>query len=293
MCGGRPANMFSVSSLFMDFESTDLMRFDPAHSDAGEAGDPGLQSLVLFMSFYLKNLAAAGSPYILGYALAPGASTTYPPGEAVPDELAPVGTTYTMYHDPVHQGLSTLNFVLATKKGHGKIAGTPGNFDSNWINPTEQCDAKMIYSHSCLLEPFVLQPLYETLAQSVFDKIKDHLSVTQGNNYATGRASVPTGLSYTISNVTSGEDQYVNTFTATLTTEPAPVEAGDGTVQNDGASGDGTSGDETPTTTTPASSAVIGLNGTISFYKEVHRTWVSAMPRPMPHSPKAGARRSR
>jgi hypothetical protein len=100
----------------------------------------------------------------------------------------------------------------------------------------------MIYSHSCLLEPFVLQPPYETLAQSGFDKIKDHLSVTQGNNYATGRASVPTGLSYTISNVTSGEDPYVNTFTATLTTEPAPVEAGDGSVLNDGASGEGTSG---------------------------------------------------
>lgn len=236
-------NMFSVRSLFMDFESTDLTRFNPVHSNAGSAGDPGLQSLVLFMEFYLKYLQASGNPYILGYALSPGDNTKYKLGEEVPAQLSPVGTTFTMYHDPTNPGLSNLNFVLATKGGHGSVSSTPGNFDSNWISPNEQCDAKMIYSHSCLVEPFVLQPFYEQLKQEVYDKIHDHLDVGVGNPYAAGRAPTPTGFSYTISDVASGADRYVNTYSAVLTT----------------ANGSG------------SSSAQINLSGHLDFYKQVKR----------------------
>jgi hypothetical protein len=242
-------NMFSVSSLFMDFEATELVRFHPAHSGAGDSGDAGLQQLVLFMNFYLKDLQAQGNPYILGYALAPGANTQYPPREVVPDELAPVGTTYTMYHDPDHPGLSTLNFVLATKGGHGAVTGTPGTFDTNWINPTEQCDAKMIYSHGCLIEPFILRPFFEQLRQTVWTGVSEQFDeLTAGNDYATGRSSTPGGLAFTISNVGYGDQRYVNTFNAKLTTTAAPATA----------AGEG-----------PSSSAIVQLSGHLGFYKEV------------------------
>lgn len=250
-------NMFSISSLFMDFESTDLVRFNPVHSDAGSSGDPGLQQLVLFMNFYLKNLQAQGNPYVLGYAISPGPSTSYPPGKQVPDQLAPVGATYTMYHDPDHQGLSNLNFVLATKGGHNAVTSTPGNFDTNWFNPTEQCDAKMIYSHSCLVEPFILQPFFEQLQSSVWGDPADSDSgvhsqlddLNAGGTYAAGCASTPSGMSYTISNVTTGDQQYVNTFSATLTTTAVPAQGDD----------------------PPSSSAVIQLAGHLSFYKQVSK----------------------
>jgi hypothetical protein len=233
------SNMFSVNSLFMDFESTDLMRFDPAHTDTSSAGDVGLEQLVLFMNFYLQDLQRKGNPYILGYSLTTSDKTNYDPDQNVPDQLRPVGTTFTLYHDPVNSNLSNLNFVLATKGGHGKIVGTPGNFDSNWISPTEQCDAKMIYSHSCLVEQFILRPFFDQFRSQVFQQIKDNISVGEGKAYDDAKTQTATGFSYAISNVSAGDDQYVNNFTADFT------------------------GD--------ATSVAVDLKGHLAFYKEVDK----------------------
>ena len=208
--------MFTVNHLFMDFESTDLLRFDPATTKTDSAGDVGMQQLVLFMEFYLKDLVRNGNPYILGYSITTDDSTQYPENQQVPDALKPVGTTYSMYHDPTTADLSNLNFVLATKGGKAGILGTPGNFDTNWIGAAEQCDGKMIYSHARLLENFVLQPFYDLLSTQVFSQIQGSIDVPQGNDYATGRSATDTGLAYTISNVASGDDQYVNTFTVDI-----------------------------------------------------------------------------
>ena len=136
----------------------------------------------MFMNFYLKWLVSSGNPYILGYSLTTTDRTNYDPDQNVPDSLRPVGTTYTMYYDPKYPDLSNLNFVLATKGGHRSIAGTPGNFDTNWISPTDQCDAKMIYSHSCLIEQFFLQPFFDQLRTGVYAQIKDQIDI-EGNDY--------------------------------------------------------------------------------------------------------------
>lgn len=216
--------MFTVNHLFMDFESTDLLRFDPAHTDAGGSGDVGMQQLVLFMEFYLKDLVRTGNPYILGYSLTTDDATQYPPNQQVPDDLKPVGTTYTMYHDPAADGLSNLNFVLATRGGHAGILGTPGNFDSNWIGANEQCDGKMVISHDRLIEKFILQPFYQLLSDQVYGQIKGNIDVPQGNDYASARSVTDTGLAFTISNVSAGDDQYVNTFTVDITNTPGQVD---------------------------------------------------------------------
>ena len=157
-----------------------------------------MQQLVLFMNFYLKDLQRSGNPYILGYSLTTTDKTNYDPDQNVPDALKPTGTTFTLYHDPVNANLSNLNFVLATKGGHGKIVGTPGNFDSNWIAPTEQCDAKMIYSHSCLVEKFILRPF--------FDQLRSGVRPDQGQHQRQRRqrlrqreGATATGYAYTIS----------------------------------------------------------------------------------------------
>jgi len=235
-------DMFKVNSLFLDFESTDLLNFDPAYSSAREAGDTSLQQLVEFMSFYLADLVKKGNPYILGYSLNTTDQTQMPPDQNVPDQLRPVGTTFTLYRDPNDQELSNLNFVLATRGGHGSIAGTPGTFDSNWISPTEQCDAKMIYSHTCLLEHFILIPLFDQMREGVYAQIKDQISVPIGNDYASAKkpftnrpdftvskgsggllGGLPhlvshntNGFDYIISNITNGNDQYVNTYSVVI-----------------------------------------------------------------------------
>jgi hypothetical protein len=210
------SNMFQVNHLFLDFESTDLVRYDPNHTDTKDAGDQGLDYLALFMQHYLNDLVKKGNPYILGYSLTTSDSTKYQPDQNVPDVLKPVGTTYTMYHDPDHQDLSTVNFVLVTKGGHSGILGSPGNFDTNWIRPDEQCNAKMIYSHSRLIEHFILEPFFNQLSAQVHSQIKDHISVPQGNAYAAAKVATQTGFKYTISNVAQGNDQYVNWFTVDI-----------------------------------------------------------------------------
>lgn len=239
---GFMSSMFTVNHLFMDFESTDLMRFDPAYSNAGSAGDPGLQQLVLFMNFYLKYLQAHGNPYILGYALTADDKTRITKDQNVPDALKPTGTTFTLYHDPADGGRSNLNFVLVTKGGHGKIVGTPGNLDSNWIAPNEQCDAKMIYSHSCLIERLILQPFYDKLRSDVYAGIGDHISVPEGNTYAAGRSPTATGLRYSISERAHGDDQYVNRFSVDFENDPTTIR--------------------------------IKFSGHIALYKEVHQQMV-------------------
>lgn len=228
--------MFTINSLFMDFESTDLLRFNPTYSQAGTAGEVGLQSLTTFMQFYLTNLVKAGNPYVLGYSLTTTATTKYSASQQIPASLRPVGTTYTMYHDPAHPDISTLNFVLATQAGHQRINGSPGNFDSNWIQPDEQVDAKIIYSHGVLIENLYLEPFFTQLRQGIYDKIRGHIEVGIGRDYDQAKSPTPTGFSYDIANDSSGDDQYVNHF-------------------------------DTSFATTPGATA-INLNGTLKFYKE-------------------------
>ena len=223
-------SMFSINHLFMDFESTDLLRFDPAQCDTKDSGDIGLEQLVTFMQFYLKDLVASGNPFVLGYSLTTNDATQYPENQKVPDELKPVGTTYSMYHDPTNQDLSNVNFVLATKAGHGTIAGTPGNFDTNWLSASEQCDAKLIYSHSCLIEQFILRPFFQSLQDNVFTGdpkdpskggISGNIDVNKGIDYAAGKESTATGFKFTISDQGSGDDQYVNTYTVDIVNDQA------------------------------------------------------------------------
>lgn len=233
------SSMFSVNHLFMDFESVDLMRFDPAHTDSKGSGDIGLKQLASFMQFYLADLVKKGNPYILGYSLTTTDHTNYDPDQSVPDLLRPVGTTFSLYHDPNHPELSNLNFVLGTKGGHGSKLGTPGNFDTNWISPAEQCDAKMIYSHKVLAEALFLKPMFEQVRSGVYAQIKDNISVAEGNDYDAAKTTTSTGYNYGISNIAAGDDQYVNSMSASFSSD--------------------------------ATTASIAINGHMSFYKEIHK----------------------
>jgi hypothetical protein len=220
-------HMFAVSSLFADFESTDLLRYDPTHTDTGNvAGDIGREQFVLFMQAYLKDLQEKGNPYILGYAISTTPLTEPPPHLQVPDSLKPVGTTFTMFRDSANQDMSTLNFILATKGGHGSISGTPGTFDTNWIDAAEQCDAKMIYSHAVLVEEFFLRPIFENMSAHTYDYIRGHINVGPGNDYDDAKkpftdSDGSSGFAYTISDVNSGDNQYVNKYTVAIVNDAA------------------------------------------------------------------------
>ena len=210
------SNDFTVSHLFLDFNSVNLVRFDPLKTRTTGLCDPGQDLFIEFMVRYLNFLINNNNPYILGYSVTAGQNTRVPPDQNVPDSIKPVGTTFTMYHDPSHPDLSNLNFVLATKAGHGRISGSPGNFDTNWITPQEQCDAKMIYSHSVLLEKFVLEPVFNQISNGVYQQIRNSVDVAPGNSYQAARSASGNGYNFSIANENSEDNRYVNNFSVVV-----------------------------------------------------------------------------
>jgi hypothetical protein len=218
------SNDFSISQLFVDFNSTDLMRFDPAITSVGAAGSDALQSFTFFMSAFLGGLAAdpKANPYILGYTIAQ-TPKKLDEDKNVPPSLKPIGQTFTCYREPKVQGLSTLNFILNTAGGRGKLAPgtqpTPGNFDNNWINLGEQCDGKMTYSSYALLETLILQPFYDSYNTSIHDKVSQAVDIADKLPYEMAkRLQGPGHIVYTSSNIRGGADQYVNSYNVDLET---------------------------------------------------------------------------
>lgn len=74
----------------------------------------------------------------------------------------------------------------------------------------------MIYSHKVLVEPLLLKPLYDTIKDDLYNAVSGKLSVSQNNSYDQGRSLSDGIFTFRISNVDTGDDQYVNTFQADL-----------------------------------------------------------------------------
>ena len=217
-------NMFFIDHLFMDFESADLLKFNPTHTDTKASGQIGQDLLKSFMQFYLENLIKDGNPFILGYSVSTTDQSQPKSDQKVPDTLRPVGTTFTLFEDPENPDLSNLNFVLATKGGKGAITGSPGIFDTNWFSPKSKTQAKMITSSHDLIEAFILKPFYNTLRKGVQDQISKHLKITENNSYEAGKKLAREGIDYTISDVSSGDDQYVNVYHVAYNNSPTEAE---------------------------------------------------------------------
>jgi hypothetical protein len=217
------SNMFDVSHLFMNFQSTDLMKFDPEKTDAGAAKDQGVEQLVLFMNFYLKSITENGNPFILGYSITQNDQTTVAADAKVPDSIRPTGTTYTMFHDNVNQNLSTLNFALVTKGGYGTIKSSVDNFENNWISPDDQCDAKMIYAASRFSEEFILKPLYQRLRDQTYEKIKNDVTLGPQKEYNEVKQTTATGYKFVISDWNVDTDIYQNAFEVNISNHPTEI----------------------------------------------------------------------
>jgi hypothetical protein len=216
-------NMFDVSHLFMNFQSTDLMKFNPEETNAGAAKDQGVEQLVIFMNFYLKWLTESGNPFILGYSITQNDKTQVPDESKVPDSIKPTGTTYTMFRDNLYPHLSTLNFTLVTKGGHKVVSRSPDNFDTNWISPDDQCDAKMIYAASRFSEEFIFKPLFQKLCNETYEKVKTGLSLRPKRGYEEARQLTSTGYKFVISDQNDDSDKYLNDFEVKINNHPGEI----------------------------------------------------------------------
>jgi hypothetical protein len=235
-------DQFRVSQLFLNFEDTNLMRFDPSVTSVGNSGPQAMEQFVFFMSTYLGAIKAdpKTNPFILGYAskstrpiaLLPinlflvtrTPQTVVSKEDAkVPGTLKPIGNTFTLYQDPTNPNLSTVNFVMNTAISGGKNGpGThpsPGNFSTNWLSSTEQCDGKMIYSSFCLLESIILEPFYDTFTKSAHDLVAQHLNIGAAAAYKNAKSVLTdqatgqvTGFHFEAYYTNGTDDDYQNEF---------------------------------------------------------------------------------
>ncbi|KAI1644579.1 uncharacterized protein F4817DRAFT_318734 [Daldinia loculata] len=210
---------FSVAQMFVNFESTDLVNFNPIHTNVNKATEAAKQGFVFVMTSYLKYFKAhpKSNPFILGYTISDNRSQS-DPDKNVPPSLKPIGQTFSLYFDPTDQDRSTINFVLNTEGSTKKYLGigthpTPGNFDSNWIQPQEQCDGKMIYSSFSFYESLILYPFYESFSTKFSERFKDtDLKIPPTPKYEDAKSGIGGNVSFQIAKVEAGDDQYTNKY---------------------------------------------------------------------------------
>ncbi|KAI1464011.1 uncharacterized protein F4812DRAFT_468178 [Daldinia caldariorum] len=199
---------FSVAQLFVNFESTELVNFDPNHTK------------------YFKDHPKE-NPLILGYTIS-DQKRQPPHDENVPPCLKPIGQTFSIYFDSSDHDRSTINFVLNTEGGEKRLDvgnhPTPGNFDYNWIQPQDQCDGKMIYSSFSLYESLILRLFYESFSTKFAQRFRNtFLKILPAPSYKDAKSGVGANVSFQIAKVEAGDDQYTNKYSvnALNTSDPS------------------------------------------------------------------------
>ena len=147
--------------------------------------------------------------------------------DTIPDSMKPVGNTFNVFQDTVNPDISTINFILNTKLSGGNqppgVHSTPGNFDTNWISPSDQCDGKMVYSLFCFLETIILRPFYESYAQGTQDQVRKCLSISSSPNpWESAKSALASGdgLYFNAFNQTGTNDDYTNSYEVTWSSTP-------------------------------------------------------------------------
>lgn len=203
--------MFLVSSLFLDFDSADLLSWAPASAAPGGPVD-GLAQLAQFMQFYLRDLANEHNSFILGYTVS--AKSAQQANPAVPALLQPAGTTFALYRDPAGADRSTLNFYLVTAGGRVRIPGAPPYPKASML--AGGATATATYSHRILTEPLLVKPVFDQLHDGVYAQIRGKIGAPPGHDYASAKTPRQGGgWHFAISNQ-GGDDTYRNNFTAAI-----------------------------------------------------------------------------
>ncbi len=213
-------DMFSVNALLLNFESIKLADFNAKETHVDEGGDRLKEELAYFMKEYLGKLTGGDNPYILGYAVAQREQSKASEKGLVPDSIKPVGTKYSFFYDEKHPDKSTLNFLVVTKGSPNKISkNPPNNFPHNWIDENDEksdISAKMIISHSNLIEEVIIKPFFEGMKKEGYKVAREaKVDTVEGNTFEqakvnAGKEKTDHNISYTISNFDKENDKYIN-----------------------------------------------------------------------------------
>ena len=200
-----------ISCLFLDFASSELETADPALSTAPA-------EMQRFMASYFGNLDKTANPYILGYSASSAAGAGF--SAKIPPSLRPTGTTYAVTLGSDAAGPSSLDYAMVTAGGHQRITSSPPPLATSGLVAGDHNIGKLSISHAVLLEALVFQPLYQRLQTGVYAQVSNRVSVSRGLPYSAGRIRNGDTWSFVIARDHDGDNQYSNTFTATLSNTP-------------------------------------------------------------------------
>lgn len=149
---------YRFQSLVLDFQNSDLINYDAAHSHLPTDNAFLAKHFAAFVGAWLRGLAGAANPFVLGYPV-----TRKAPPETLPAALQPTGANVSAD--------DTLNFLLVS--GERKIANEPrlyaahaGIFDRKLL-PDPAAGGKLIMARELFfqryLKPLLLDPLQQRL----------------------------------------------------------------------------------------------------------------------------------
>jgi hypothetical protein len=159
------SSMFTIQSLFMDFENSNIANYDPSLSHlplpdgSSLSNDPELMAeFQLMLQDYFISLEGTDNPYILGYSVNaknPNQNTANFP---IPT-FVPTGATFSTQVDnsQPNGALNALNFLVMTD--NHAMPQSAGTFKSNWIKNTD-CDGTFVIAEKIFWNQWLL-PMIE------------------------------------------------------------------------------------------------------------------------------------
>lgn len=169
------SSMFSVQSIFLDFQNSDLTTYDDINSHIKTKNNYLATNFGITVGGWIKGFKGKDNPFILGYPV-----TRKQPPNDVKSVLQPTGATLSVHAyeypaagapDHRHNGLSTLNFLLVT--GDRDLTREPkflrpdaGSFHRNLVE-NNYIDGKGIIASEIFFQKYLWELLVKPFQEKV------------------------------------------------------------------------------------------------------------------------------
>jgi hypothetical protein len=159
------SSMFTIQSLFMDFENSNIANYDPSLSHlplpdgSSLSSNPSLMAeFQLTLQDYFISLKGTDNPYILGYSVNAKNPSQNSANFPIPT-FVPTGATFSTLVDNSQPNgiLNALNYLVMTDSH--QMPSNAGTFASNWIKTTD-CDGTFVIGEKIFWNQWLL-PMIE------------------------------------------------------------------------------------------------------------------------------------
>jgi hypothetical protein len=208
-------DFYNVTGLFLNFGTSNL---DIPALDSSSVAPNFQEQLKTFLAFYLKSLSKTGNPYVLSY-LVTETNGKEKFKHGVPDSLKPSRIDFFLRHDSNYPEESAINFFILSKSSDPSYDPfyMINFFNPRWVSYSPPSAAKVIYGGSRFHEDVILKPLYEKLRDSIYEDLKEALTLEGKREYTVANMPVEHFYEYELSKQNLNDsDRYDNTYHVSL-----------------------------------------------------------------------------